>query len=85
MPPSSRKVRVDREGNFQLGGHRYYLTRSQSIINEGQWECWDAEPDDDLETLSEIDRHRRNRPLWVEPSFREARDHIDRAADVGHF
>ena len=83
---SKRVVRVDRDGYFEVAGHRYWLGKSQFILNEGMWECWDEEPDTGIPA-----QHLASpgpgpgRPLWVEPTYREARDRIDRAAERGHF
>lgn len=82
-----RRVRLDRDGNFTIAGHRYCLRRGTSILTEGQWECWDEDlPDvDTTTTLTEAEALRRRRPLWVENTQAEARDRIDRADENGHF
>lgn len=83
---SKRRVRVDRDGNFTLDGHPYWLCRGTSVVTEGQWVCWDeALPEVDLSALSEAERFQRTRPLWVENTYADARDRIDRAAERGHF
>lgn len=78
-----RRVRVDREGRFQIAGHAYTLTKSTHGLTAGEWEVWDDDHDSSTPFVRLASPGRGpGRPLATAPSYREI---IDQAAERGRF
>lgn len=82
----SRVVKVDRDGHFQINGHPFTLQKSQHVLTEGTWEVWDEAPDMTVFYVRLASPWAGpGRPVAVAPTYKAARDLIDRAAARGGF
>lgn len=84
---SRRRVTFDRDGHFTIDSHPYWLTKSQHILTEEEWEVWDLDPDMSIGRTGILASPGPgpDRPVACAATYTDMRDRIDRAAIDGRF